>query len=524
MGRVPTLRVLSCLLLGTSMAAAETQHRLVFGSFEQSANARRWAGEVSSDLTVGTEVQKLTGPGDTLYRVVTAPMDDAELERIRRRARQAGLESWRLPDAGAGAEQALDPSDLGGNAAASSARRVEPATADDDPSREFDIDLGLQTRSYWETGLDGQGRFDPSLSASVRYRRYFDDGQNSLTARPFGRVDGQDSNRTHWDMRELYFGHVADDWQITAGFQQVFWGVTEFYHLVDVLNQTDLVENIDGEDKLGQPMVNLSLIRDWGILDFYALSYFRDRTFPGKNGRLRYALPVEEGLREYQSGDGRWRLEGAVRWTHHLGPVEFGLYYFNGTDRDPYLIPVETTSGAWVLKPYYALMNQTGLDAQGIFGDYLVKLEAISREALDGRYYAVTGGFERTVVGVFGTRSDLGLILELMYDERGDEADTPYDHDLGLGVRWRRNDVADSNALFGVIWDYEHHETVLKLEGSRRLGDDWQLIVEGRVFAGANTPPTAPPQAVIQSLFDSKNKLGSIQRDDFLQIELTRFF
>lgn len=517
------LRALSApvLVLLATPAAAQPLYRLVFGSFEHSANAQQWAGEVSSDLTVGTEIQEFGAADERLYRVVTAPLGDDELERIRRRARQAGLEPWRLPEDGGDEAAAVAPST---HVSTGTPPVAEDASTFDDPRREFDIDLGVQTRSYWESGLDGQGRFDPSLSASFRYRRYFEDGQTNFTMRPFGRVDGQDGNRTHWDMRELYVEHVADDWQVSAGFQQVFWGVTEFYHLVDVLNQTDLVENIDGEDKLGQPMINVSLIRDWGILDFYALSYFRDRTYPGKDGRLRWALPVEEGLREYESGDGRWRMEGAVRWTHHLGPVEFGIYYFDGTDRDPYLIPVQIPSGAWVLKPYYAVMNQVGLDAQGIFGEYLLKLEAISRDALDGRYYAVTGGFERTFVGAFGGRSDLGLILELMYDERGDEANTPYDHDLALGIRWRRNDVADTTALLGAIWDYEHHETVLKLEGSRRLGDDWQLIVEGRVFAGANTPPTAPPQATIQSMFDSKNKLGSIQRDDFLQIELTRFF
>ena len=34
-------------------------------------------------------------------------------------------------------------------------------------------------------------------------------------------------------------------------------------------NQTDGVEDIDSEDKLGQPMVNLTLERDWGALDLY---------------------------------------------------------------------------------------------------------------------------------------------------------------------------------------------------------------------------------------------------------------
>ncbi|MDD7885073.1 hypothetical protein [Flavivirga sp. 57AJ16] len=36
--------------------------------------------------------------------------------------------------------------------------------------------------------------------------------------------------------------------------------MTESNHLVDIINQTDAVETFDGEEKLGQPMVQLS----WG--------------------------------------------------------------------------------------------------------------------------------------------------------------------------------------------------------------------------------------------------------------------
>ena len=49
----------------------------------------------------------------------------------------------------------------------------------------------------------------------------------------------------------------------------MFWGVTESQHLVDVVNQTDLVENPDGEEKLGQLMVNLTVARSWGTLNLF---------------------------------------------------------------------------------------------------------------------------------------------------------------------------------------------------------------------------------------------------------------
>ena len=49
-----------------------------------------------------------------------------------------------------------------------------------------------------------------------------------------------------------------------VGVGKVFWGVTESQHLVDIINQTDLVENIDTEDKLGQPMLETTWLQNWG--------------------------------------------------------------------------------------------------------------------------------------------------------------------------------------------------------------------------------------------------------------------
>ena len=89
---------------------------------------------------------------------------------------------------------------------------------------------------------------------------------------PFLRLDQVDENRTHWDIRELYWLYFSRVWEIRVGVRTVFWGVTELQHLVDVINQTDLVENIDGEQKLGQPMVNLALIHDWGTVELFILT------------------------------------------------------------------------------------------------------------------------------------------------------------------------------------------------------------------------------------------------------------
>ncbi len=100
---------------------------------------------------------------------------------------------------------------------------------------------------------------------------------SSFTFIPFARLDSADTERTHFDIRELNYLWLTDNWELRFGIRKVFWGVTETQHLVDIINQTDLVEHIDGEDKLGQPMIQLSVpsvsiyarieLEDWGSLE-----------------------------------------------------------------------------------------------------------------------------------------------------------------------------------------------------------------------------------------------------------------
>ena len=87
-------------------------------------------------------------------------------------------------------------------------------------------------------------------------------------------VRSMDDQRTHADLREAYWAWQDDEYELIVGVDKVFWGVAESRHLVDIINQTDLVEDLDEEDKLGQPMVNVSVQRDWGRLGFYLLPYF----------------------------------------------------------------------------------------------------------------------------------------------------------------------------------------------------------------------------------------------------------
>ena len=143
-------------------------------------------------------------------------------------------------------------------------------------------------------------------------------GRHRISIAPFLRVDSRDDERTHFDLREAHWLFLWSDWELLAGVNEVYWGVTESRHLVDVINQKDAVEDVDGEDKLGQPMIQLAAQRSWGRIEGFLLTGFRERTFPGRAGRLRTPLPVDTDVALYESSAEDRRIDLALRYSHYL--------------------------------------------------------------------------------------------------------------------------------------------------------------------------------------------------------------
>ena len=358
-----------------------------------------------------------------------------------------------------------------------------------------------------------------SVALEPEFYLELDDGRQSLTVVPFLRWDQHDSQRTHWDVRELTWEYFARDWELRAGVRKVFWGVTESNHLVDVINQTDLVEDLDGEAKLGQPMVNLSLVQPWGTLDLFALVGFRERRYFGDEGRPGIPFPLDTTNTLVDGGDIGW----AARWAHTMGLVDIGVSHFHGNSRDPRFFvggqpvvlgdladaPFPTDGPLLSIVPVYDEIDQTGLDVQLTTGSWLLKLEAINRWGQGPRYAAVTGGFEYTLGNVRSTGLDLGLLAEYSYDERGQEALTPLEDDIFVGARLAFNDVQSTEVLAGSAFDRSSGASFLLVEASRRFGDRSTLDVRVRGFVGV------PPD----DLF-----LYGIRNDDYVQASWTLYF
>ena len=131
---------------------------------------------------------------------------------------------------------------------------------------DFSGELAVESRLFPNDPLDPRQQ-DSGFALAIEPELYHDwsDGAQRIVVVPFMRWDLEDSERTHLDLRELYWRRSFDSADLYVGMRKVFWGVTESVHLVDVINQTDLVENSDTEDKLGQPMLQLTLLRDLGL-------------------------------------------------------------------------------------------------------------------------------------------------------------------------------------------------------------------------------------------------------------------
>ncbi len=344
---------------------------------------------------------------------------------------------------------------------------------------------------------------------------YAIDSNREIKAQLFYRYDATSPSRTHADIRELMFYQYADEWEIHAGIGKVFWGTTESRHLVDVVNQVDLIESLDDEARLGQAMLQGMLIKEWGTLDVMLLPNFRPLQFGDLETRSRFNLPIADQAPRYQSKHQTNTLDLALRWNHSFDHLDLGISYFNGTQRTP-LFQVVTEQNQPKLLPMYMQSQQVGLDAQYIVNDLLLKAEVIHRNShqLNAQNQftayqsnALVAGVEYTLVGINDTVYDLGIIGEYLYDEW--EAITPFQKDWMTGLRWVFNDEQSTEILLGHIIDLDDQSQIWSLEASRRIGDNWTAELIGRWITNPD-----PNNIFIQSY----------QQDDLLNLKVRYYF
>lgn len=353
----------------------------------------------------------------------------------------------------------------------------------------------------------GQEEHAFSFAAAPEYiHRFADD--SVFTFLPFVRLDSADSERTHFDIRDLSYTWSQDEWEIRFGIRREFWGVVESVNLVNVINQIDLVDDPEQKDKLGQPMFNLSYSHEWGTFDFFVLPYFRERTFTGEGGRLRFSLVVDTDNPIYESAAEEHHVDFAFRYFHSIGELDIGISYFMGTSRDA--IPtLDFSGGQLTLRPLYQQIRQTGLDLLWVTGSWIWKFEGIYRYASITRdYFAAVGGLEYIFDGIFETGMDVGVFVEYIYDERDGAEFTVNEDDVLVGLRLAFNDVRTSSIQASVTKDLDTDTWFALIKASTRLDSHWRLSLR---YIGL---VDQPPEDIFFGLRD----------DDFFEVELIYYF
>ena len=340
---------------------------------------------------------------------------------------------------------------------------------------DYSTEITPDIRTFFKEGLYGNTtQLDASLSVQPELSHSWDDDRKVVSFIAFGRYSDTDSKRSHFDIREASFVGSWDAFDFRAGISRVYWGVTESQHLVDVVNQTDLVENLDGEDKFGQPMINVSKVTDYGELSYFLLPYFRERSFPGQNGRYRAALLVDTAGATYSSSDEENHIDHAIRYSHYISDLEFGVSYFNGTDREPTLVLNGST-----LTPHYVQAEQVGLDAQYIWKSLAVKFEGIWKDReTRNEYYATTTGFEYTFSNIY-KGWDIGVLTEYLHDERGKNSEAAFNNHTFVGGRISMNNEDGTEFLAGTLFNNDTQELQsFRVETSSRINNDWRWEFE----------------------------------------------
>lgn len=374
--------------------------------------------------------------------------------------------------------------------------------------------LAVQGRDFRHGAEFTPYRRSGSLDGALRLER---PGAVAIVLRAEATVDADDERRSRLEVLEAAVDGDAGPVRVTAGVQQIRWGVMDLFSPVDLVNQTDLSYDLWGSRRLGLPALRLrGAVGPVGLDGFFA-GGFRPRPFPGAGGRLRFPVPVSD-REQLRSGAGRGRGEGGLRADARLGPAEIALSWFSGYARDPIY---ELAPGGEALLPVYDVIDQVGATARWTSGRVLARAEVFRRGGQQGGYAGAAAGLEASWRP---GRSLLSGAVEGWWDGRdGRAVPGSLEHDVAVTGRALFPAAGDARVEATWIRDLRVPEHVLRLRADRRLGRAWRVAAEVVV---TDTPePAAPGRAAWPALaLDPDRKFAFLDAEDHVVLRLERHF
>ena len=321
-------------------------------------------------------------------------------------------------------------------------------------------------------GAHGQKNKNSSIFAQGNYIAYLNDGNSKFSLRANARLDENDTKLNYFDFQKLKYEYYFEDTTIKIGIDKIYWGVNESFKIVDIINQSNIAEDITGTEKFGQPMISITQVYNFGVFDFYILPYSRERVFPGSKGRPRLAYEIDYNSTSYESSLKENKIGGALRFSKVIDDFDLGLTHYFGTARNPEL---NINPSSLKLEPYYPILSQTGIDIQATIGSCLYKLEAVTVDKNSERHTSFAGGVEYTFYQINNSSADLGLITEIILDDRNDYF---LNNETAIGLRLTLNDINGTSLLTGASLDNNGESNRFFSEFETRLSDDSKLFID----------------------------------------------
>lgn len=389
---------------------------------------------------------------------------------------------------------------------------------------------------------------DDAYSVFSRVDSQYNDSKYRLSLRAMARVDQKNPSRNIIAPEDVGGGitlNQESSWQLMAGYKLFYWTVLEAFHPADVINSRNFDSDIENLEKMGELFLGSERSVGDGQIGLYFFPRYQRPRLPGSENRL--GLGTNLARPRWVDGQGQdgvgdeWGWQGALKWSHTLGPSDWLMFVAYHMDRSTPIIGTKnfaksnvsavTPYGAYPLDfdfaPYYFQVLESGFNYQMALGDFVLKAEGDYKFFQQKRQlYTITGlrspdnfgtlalGGEYLWTHSWGGQSS--LFLEGQYAssksrERVKEM-VPFQADLMMGVRYAFNDEMGSEITASALVDVEGEDQQLySLLIARRLSDQWKVKAGGRYY-------WAPAKNA------NLSGLEYLHKDHHLFLSLSRFF
>lgn len=334
----------------------------------------------------------------------------------------------------------------------------------------------IYTEQYGSIKLTGTSFFqdvptdnrnNTKLETDIEYNFYLE--KDTIEIKLQSKVKlGNPALKNQFDFNEAYISGYRDNFDYLIGNNIIFWGKSEFFNPVDIINSYDFSRGLNKGEKIGQPMINIKRYLNIGDLDLYLL-YPTKNIYPSNEIRSQISFNFDN-YSKYSNGASNSNIGYGLRVSGYKGDVDYGFSLYKGNSKDPAINIINSKA-----VPNYSEIGQLGIDLQITKDSHLYKGEFIYRSDqydVNGslsNYFASNLGYEKTFFGIFQKNWDLSLLSEYTYDSRGRTSHTGFQNDIFLGTSLSLNNIQDTQSRFIIINDLDRQTRSLNFSFESRF-------------------------------------------------------